>query len=177
MSMLDIDNPRWSSIANLVSGITNIPLDRLVKKMDNIDAALTEDISNMERFALLMGWNTWDLGIEDQDIIAVENEIKEKKQIEIKEKREKKKEENKKKKEEEDKIKEEENKKKNDGRCIAISKSGSRCKNEAIAGGYCTVHAKVEQGTEEVQCSKIKSDGERCKMKTKNKSGLCYYHD
>ena len=49
--------------------------------------------------------------------------------------------------------------------------------NEAIAGGYCTVHAKVEQGAEEVQCSKIKSDGERCKMKTKNKSGLCYYHD
>jgi len=177
MSMLDIDNPRWSAIANLVSGITNIPLDRLVKKMDNIDAALTEDISNMERFALLMGWNTWDLGIEDQDIIAVENEIKEKKQIEKKEKREKKKEENKRKKEEEDKVKEEENKKKKDGVCIAISKKGTRCRNKAESGGYCTVHAKVEQGTKQVQCSKIKSDGERCKMKTKAKSGLCYYHD
>ena len=177
MSMLDIDNPRWSAIANLISGATNIPLDRLVKKMDNIDAALTEDISNIERFALLMGWNTWDLDIEDQDIIAVENEIKERKQIEVKEKREKKKEENKRKKEEEDKVKEEENKKKNDGRCIAITSSGARCKNEAVANGYCTIHAKVEQSEKEVQCSKIKSNGERCKMKTKAKSGLCFYHD
>ena len=177
MSMLDIDNPRWSAIANLVSGLTNIPLDRLVKKMDNIDAALTEDISNMERFALLMGWNTWDLGIEDQDVIAVEKEIKEKKQIEKKEKQKIKKEEKEIKVKEENKLKEEENKKKKDDICIAISKSGKRCKKKAESGGYCTVHAKVEQGTKEVQCKKIKSDKTRCKMKTKAKSGLCYYHD
>ena len=174
MSLLDIDNPVYSAIANIISGVTNIPLDRLVKKVDNIDAAITEDISVMERLALLLGWNTWDLGIEDQDIIAVEEEIKEKKDSERK-KKEKKKEKEKKKIINE--AKEKENKKKNDGRCIAISKSGSRCKNEAIAGGYCTIHAKVEQGETEVRCSKIKSNGERCKMKTKAKSGLCYYHD
>jgi len=174
MSLLDIDNPVYSALANVISGVTNIPLDRLVKKVDNIDAAITEDISVMERLALLLGWNTWDLGIEDQDIIAVEEEIKEKKDSERK-KKEKKKE--KEKKQKVNQTKEEENKKKDDGRCVAISKSGSRCKNEAIAGGYCTIHAKVEQGETEVQCSKIKSNGERCKMKTKNKSGLCYYHD
>jgi hypothetical protein len=131
----------------------------------------------MERFALLMGWNTWDLGIEDQDIIAVEKEIKEKKQIEKKEKQKIKKEEKEIKVKEENKLKEEENKKKKDDICIAISKSGKRCKKKAESGGYCTVHAKVEQGTKEVQCSKIKSDKTRCKMKTKAKSGLCYYHD
>ena len=174
MSLLDIDNPAYSALANVISGVTNIPLDRLVKKVDNIDAAITEDISVMERLALLLGWNTWDLGIEDQDIIAVEEEIKEKKDSERKQKEKKK---EKEKKQKVNQAKEEENKKKNDGRCIAISKSGSRCKNEAIAGGYCTIHAKVEQGETEVQCSKIKSNGERCKMKTKNKSGLCYYHD
>jgi hypothetical protein len=145
MSLLDIDNPAYSALANV-----------------------------MERLALLLGWNTWDLGIEDQDIIAVEEEIKEKKDSERKQKEKKK---EKEKKQKVNQAKEEENKKKNDGRCIAISKSGSRCKNEAIAGGYCTIHAKVEQGETEVQCSKIKSNGERCKMKTKNKSGLCYYHD
>ena len=44
---------------------------------------------------------------------------------------------------------------------------------------YCTIHDKVEQRTDgaKVQCSQIKSDGERCKMKTSNKSGKCYYHD
>tara|TARA_R100001086_G_scaffold89858_1_gene44119 strand:+ start:12751 stop:23460 length:10710 start_codon:yes stop_codon:yes gene_type:complete len=177
MSLLDIDNPVYSALANVISGLTNIPLDRLVKKVDNVDAAITEDITMAERLALLLGWNTWDLGIEDQDIIAVEEEIKEKKDKERKEKQERKKVEDKKIKEEENKLKEEENKKKNDGRCIAISRGGTRCKNEAVAGNYCTIHAKVEQGTVEVQCSKIKSNGERCKMKTKAKSGLCYYHD
>jgi hypothetical protein len=177
MSMLDIDNPRWSSIANLISAVTNIPLDRIVKKVDNIDAAITEDITAMQRFALLMGWNTWDLGIDDSDILAVEDEIKEKKEIKREEKKKKEKEEKKKQKEIEDKAKEEENKKKDDGRCIAVGKSGKRCKKKAEAGGYCTIHAKVEQGTEQVQCKKIKSDGSRCKMKTKAKSGYCYYHD
>ena len=174
MSYFDIDNPVHEAIANVISGTTNIPLDRLIKKVNNVDAAITEEISTIERLALLMGWNTWDLGIEDQDIIAVEEEIKEKKDSERK-KKEKKKE--KERKQIINEAKEKENKKKNDGRCVAISKSGSRCKNEAIAGGYCTIHAKVEQGETEVQCSKIKSNGERCKMKTKAKSGLCYYHD
>jgi len=177
MSMLDIDNPRWSVIANLVSALTNVPLDRLIKKIDNVDAALTEDITAAQRLALLMGWNTWDLDIDDSDVVAVEDEIKEKKKIETEEKKKIKKEEKKKEKEVKNKIKEEENKKKKDGGCIAIGKSGERCKNEAESGGYCTVHVKVEQGTKEVQCKKIKSDKKRCKMKTKAKSGYCYYHD
>ena len=179
MSLLDIDNPVYSALANVISGVTNIPLDRLVKKVDNIDAAITEDISMIERLALLLGWNTWDLGIEDQDIIAVEEEIKKDKDKQRKEKSDKKKQEKKKEQEEENKVKEEENKKKDDGRCIAINRHGERCKNDAISGGYCTIHEKKEQRTDgtKVQCSQIKSDGNRCKMKTSNKSGKCYYHD
>ena len=177
MDVLDIDNPIYSIIGNLVSATTNLPLDRAVKKIDNIDAALTEDLSALQRLALLMGWNTWDLDVDDSDVVAVEDEIKEKKKIETEEKKKIKKEEKKIKVKEENKLKEEENKKKKDGGCIAIGKSGERCKNEAESGGYCTVHAKVEQGTKEVQCKKIKSDKKRCKMKTKAKSGYCYYHD
>ena len=65
-------------------------------------------------------------------------------------------------------------------KCAAISKSGSRCKKDIEPGeSYCTIHAKVEQRKdgEKKQCTKIKSDGKRCKMKTSSKSGLCYYHD
>ena len=177
MSTLDIDNPKWGVVANLVSALTNIPLDRLVKKVNNVDAAITEDITALQRFALLMGWNTWDLGIDDSDVLAVEEEIKEKKEEKKRLEKETKKEEKKKEKEAENLIKEEENKKKKDGGCIAIGKSGTRCKNKAEVDGYCTVHAKVEQGTKEVQCKKTKSNGDRCKMKTKAKSGYCYYHD
>jgi len=180
MDLLDIDNPVYSALANVISGVTNIPLDRLVKKVDNIDAAITEDISMVERIALLLGWNTWDLGIEDQDIIAIEEEIKKDKDKQRKEKSDKKKQEKKKEQEEENKVKEEENKKKEDGGCIAINRKGERCKNEALPGkNYCTIHDKVEQRADgtKVQCSQIKSDGDRCKMKTSNKSGKCYYHD
>ncbi len=59
-----------------------------------------------------------------------------------------------------------------------LNESGKRCGTKIEPGqSYCTIHAKVDQGTKEVQCSKIKSNKERCKMKTKAKSGLCYYHD
>ena len=179
MSAFDIDNPMWSAWANVISGVTNLPLDRIVKKVDNIDAAITEDITELQRLALIMGWNTWDLGIKDQDIIAIEEEIKERKDKDKKKKKSKKKKDKDKDKEKENKDKEKENRRKNDGRCVAISKSGERCKREAINNGYCTIHEKKEQrpGGKRVQCKKIKSDKQRCKMKTSNKSGYCYYHD
>ena len=127
----------------------------------------------------MLGWNTWDLGVKDPDIEAVKTEIKEEKKEKKKIENKIKKEEKKKEKEKENKAVIAENKKKNDGRCAAISKSGKRCKGKAVSGGFCTVHEKKEQmtGGKQVQCKKIKSDGKRCKMKTSNKSGLCYYHD
>ena len=183
MDLLDIDNPTWSVIANIVSATTNLPLDRLIKKIDNVDAALTEDISDMQRFALLMGWNTWDLGVEDQDIIAVEDEIKEKKKVKKEEQKKINKEKKKKEVElEEQKLIEDNIEKqkteKGEIKCAAINKAGKRCGTKIEPGqSFCTIHVKVDQGIKEVQCSKVKSDKKRCKMKTKAKSGLCYYHD
>ena len=62
--------------------------------------------------------------------------------------------------------------------CAAVSRSGKRCSKMALPGeNFCTIHQQVAQQEEEVQCSHIKKDGKQCKMKTKNKSGKCYYHD
>ena len=187
MSFFDWENPIYESIANVISAITNIPLDRLYKKINNVDAAITEEISVLQRLALLMGWNTWDLDVDDSDIIAVEDEIKEKKETENKEKKKIKKKQKKKEKEKEEvnlenKNKELQKKEKEEGnkdiKCAAISKSGKRCKTTIESGSsYCTIHIKVEQGTKEVQCKKVKSNKKRCKMKTNAKSGYCYYHD
>ena len=183
MGLLNIDNPIYSVVGNIVSAVTNLPLDRLVKKIDNIDAALTEDLSNIERLALLMGWNTWDLDVDDSDVIAVEDEIKEKKKVKKEKQKKIKKEEKKKEIELEEKKLIEDNidkqkTEKGEIKCAAINKAGKRCGTKIEPGqSFCTIHIKVEQGTKEVQCSKIKSDKKRCKMKTKAKSGLCYYHD
>jgi hypothetical protein len=184
-----LDNPTWSSWGNVIEGFTNIPLGRISNKLLNIDNALDSQNQWWERAALLLGWNTWDLGIKDPDIIAVKGEIKEERKVEKKEEALIKKEEKKKEVEEENISKEKANielqkKEIEDGNespdCAAINKRGERCGTKIEKGStYCTVHAKVEQsdGGKKAQCGKTKKNGERCKMQTSNKSGYCYYHD
>jgi hypothetical protein len=178
---LTLDNPIWSGIGNVVEGVTNVPLGRIAQKMLNIDNAMDDSNSFFERAALLLGWNTWDLGIKDKDIEAVKDELTEEKKVETKKKQKIKKEEKKieKAKENEAVIKENKKKSKKDGICSAISKGGKRCKSKAVNGGFCTVHEKAEQNIMGVksQCKKIKDGGKRCGMQTASKSGFCYYHD
>ena len=156
MKTFDIDNPMWEAYAQLVEGATNVPVARLHRKVENLQAALDTENEWWQRLAVALGWSKWDVGIEKSSKIKKAKD-----------------------KESRDTSKEEENRKKDDGRCVAISRSGNRCKNKAESGGYCTIHAKVEKRTDgkKTQCTKIKSDGKRCKMKTSAKSDRCYYHD
>tara|TARA_R100001594_G_scaffold39289_5_gene70790 strand:- start:602 stop:8140 length:7539 start_codon:yes stop_codon:yes gene_type:complete len=177
-----LDNPMWSLYGNLIEGVTNIPLGRLSQKMLNLDNAMDSHNEWWQRIALVMGWNTWDLGVKDKDIQKVKEEIKEERKIEKKKEDDIKREEKKKEIEKENLEKEKENKKKSkkDGICSAISGSGNRCKNKVESGSsYCTIHTKVEKRKDgkKKQCKKIKSNKERCKMQTNSKSGYCYYHD
>ena len=176
-----LDNPIWSAVGNVVEGVTNVPLGRFSQKMLNIDNALDANNKWWQRIALVLGWNTWDLGIKDADIEGIKKEIKKEKKVKAKEKTRIKREEKKKEKEEANKAVIEENKKKSkkDGLCSAVSKGGKRCKKKAINNGMCTVHEKAEQNEsgKKTQCTRIKSSGKRCGMKTSSKSGLCYYHD
>jgi len=176
-----LDNPIWSAVGNVIEGVTNVPLGRLSQKMLNIDNALDANNKWWQRVALVLGWNTWDLGIKDADIEGIKKEIKKEKKVKAKEKTRIKREEKKKEKEEANKAVIEKNKKKSkkDGLCSAVSKGGKRCKKKAINGGMCTVHEKAEQNEsgKKTQCTHIKSSGKRCGMKTSSKSGLCYYHD
>ena len=64
---LNLDSPTWSVIGNLVSGGTNVPLDRLVKKFNNINAALDERNAIWKRAFFAFGWNTWDLKAEPNE--------------------------------------------------------------------------------------------------------------
>jgi len=177
-----LDNPIWQAIGNVVEGVTNVPLGRMSNKMLNIDNALDESNKWWQRAALLLGWNTWDLGIRDPDIEEIKKDIKkEKKQI-SKIKSDQKKEEQRIEKQEEQKALIQENikKSKKDGICAAISRSGKRCRKDAEPGSsYCTIHVKVKQNKtgKKTQCKKTKSNGKRCKMKTSSASGYCYYHD
>ena len=61
-----IDNPALQAGANVISAATNIPIDRLVRKANNVNTAVSQDLELWERFALLGGWQDWELGIDDE---------------------------------------------------------------------------------------------------------------
>ncbi len=54
-----LDNPAYDAFAKVMSATTNIPLDRLLYKMDNIKGALEEDNDTWQRIAMLAGWPEW----------------------------------------------------------------------------------------------------------------------
>ncbi len=187
MPMTDIDNPIYDASFSVTEAVTNIPLSRLHSKFENLREAMDSDNETWKRAAMFLGWNKWSFGIKNQDVVDAKGEIKEIKAAEAKERREQKKIEREVQKADEELQVIEDNKLDQDEereqgaeevKCAAVSRSGKRCSNTALPGkSFCTVHDEVPQQANEVQCSHIKDDGKRCKMKTKNKSGKCYYHD
>ena len=67
-----LDNPAYLASGQVISALSNVPLDRVFKKYDNISAALSEDTENWQKIALLLGWNEWQLQVlsdEDKKVI------------------------------------------------------------------------------------------------------------
>lgn len=64
---LTLGSPGLEAIASGISFATNVPVDRALRKMENIQAALDEQTDTWAKIALLLGWNEWSLGlIEDE---------------------------------------------------------------------------------------------------------------
>ena len=82
---LDIDNPGNLAVANVISAFTNVPLDRLMIKIDNIREALDTRNSALERIASALGWSKWVTGVENEELITFEEDFKETQKIEKKE--------------------------------------------------------------------------------------------
>ena len=81
MSLFDISNPRWQSIGTAVEAFTNVPMGRAVQKLNNIKQALSEDHETWQRISLMLGYNTWDVGVTDSDIIKLKEQAGGKKSI------------------------------------------------------------------------------------------------
>tara|TARA_R100001509_G_scaffold92592_1_gene53523 strand:- start:255 stop:8291 length:8037 start_codon:yes stop_codon:yes gene_type:complete len=61
----DIYNPVVPAVATAIEAFTNLPTGRIYKKFNNVSEAMNEENENWQRIALMMGWNTWDLGIKE----------------------------------------------------------------------------------------------------------------
>ena len=70
------NNPVVPAIGLAVEAFTNVPLGRAITKINNAKAAVGEDVEMWQRMALIMGWNTWDLGVEDPNNIKKFNKKK-----------------------------------------------------------------------------------------------------
>jgi hypothetical protein len=56
-----LDNPAYEAAGKVISATTNLPVDRVYNKVNNIDAALAEDTETWETIAMLLGWPEWQI--------------------------------------------------------------------------------------------------------------------
>ena len=178
METFDIDNPQWSAVTNYTEAFTNIPLNRLYNKTQNVRQALNNDHATWERTLMFLGWSQYNLDLENKKMEGIKEDIKVKSKIESKKKAKIKREEKKKTdlKEKEAEGIEKQKKEKKEGKQVTCLV----CKIPVVKGKkYCTIHEKAEQRSDgkKRQCRKRKKDGKRCNMQTSSKSGYCYYHD
>ena len=72
-------NPLLMAKVKIFSGATNIPADRILRKLENMDAAVHEEsIDMMTRIALAGGWDKWSLGFYDKVFVPQEQLAEEK---------------------------------------------------------------------------------------------------
>ena len=70
---LEYDEFDEMAMAQTISAFTNVPADRVIRLYQSVRAAVAEDTEAWQRVALLLGWNTWELGIKPEDDINISN--------------------------------------------------------------------------------------------------------
>jgi hypothetical protein len=82
-------SPAYSVIGSLVSGVANVPMDRMVDIITSYSEALDERNKTWQRIALALGWKTWDVGAknEEHDLIKAEAKARRKEEGKIKAKK------------------------------------------------------------------------------------------
>jgi hypothetical protein len=58
-----LDNPAYLAVAQIISAVTNAPIDRVLQKVNNLRQASDESTRMWQRVALVMGWNGWNFGL------------------------------------------------------------------------------------------------------------------
>ena len=87
--------PNWSILGKVTSATLNLPLDRVVDELTSVSEAFDARNTAWQRFALALGWKTWDVGAKDELGEAIKAEAGIRRKEEAAEKRRKKAEEKK----------------------------------------------------------------------------------
>ena len=122
MDTFDYNNPIWDAAAKVTTATTNVPLDRLFRKTDNIKEALNQENTAMQRAFLTMGWSAWDLQVGERVVVNKGKKNEYVKYLDTKRQAQQ---------EAKEELKEVEKKERRDKqqRCSATTSGGGRCKN------------------------------------------------
>ena len=63
MTGYGLDNPAYYAGGQLISAAFNLPLDRVIRKADNLRVAVDNDTKMWQSIALMLGYSQWDLGL------------------------------------------------------------------------------------------------------------------
>ena len=58
-----LDNPAYLAGAQITTGLTNVPFDRVMKKLNSMRGIVNEQSALWQKVALGLGWSTWDVGL------------------------------------------------------------------------------------------------------------------
>jgi hypothetical protein len=58
-----LDNPAYLAGAQITTGLTNVPFDRVIKKLNSMRGIVNEQSALWQKVALGLGWSTWDVGL------------------------------------------------------------------------------------------------------------------
>jgi len=67
-----LTNPAYEAGAKVITAVTNVPLDRVLNKFNNIQGSLDEDNDMWQRIAMLGGWPEWQLKTSKQKLVDQE---------------------------------------------------------------------------------------------------------
>ena len=75
---LSLDNPAYLAGGRVISATTNLPVDRLILKAQNIKGALDNEQDTWKRIAMAGGWPEWQLETKGPPLTAEEKKIQRK---------------------------------------------------------------------------------------------------
>tara|TARA_A100001201_G_scaffold21388_1_gene23672 strand:- start:155 stop:9103 length:8949 start_codon:yes stop_codon:yes gene_type:complete len=64
--LLDVTNPAYEAMANLISVATNAPTDRAYHKVNSLKQVMNSELESWQRIFIAFGWRDWQLGVENE---------------------------------------------------------------------------------------------------------------
>jgi hypothetical protein len=74
--------PNYRILGNVTVATTNLPLDRIVEKVNNISEVIDSRNSKTQRAALALGWKDWELNVKNEENEVIKETAKEKRKEE-----------------------------------------------------------------------------------------------